>query len=160
MALSRFVSLSSPFFLHHRVHPPSTIPVGLPTPSLVSFPNCPLRFTIGLPPFLPKKRFVSRVQSSSSSAMEAPPEGYRRNVGICLINDSKKVLYKSLSGCLSSMLFVIYIYTYYEIHIHTHVYIHIHTEVESEIFFLFADFCCVKVRCTRFMANAAGNCRN
>ncbi|KAB2606273.1 nudix hydrolase 26 [Pyrus ussuriensis x Pyrus communis] len=30
-------------------------------------------------------------QSSSSMAMEAPPEGYRRNVGICLINDSKKI---------------------------------------------------------------------
>ncbi|KAJ9546015.1 hypothetical protein OSB04_025722 [Centaurea solstitialis] len=28
---------------------------------------------------------------SSSSSMEAPPDGYRRNVGICLINSSKKV---------------------------------------------------------------------
>ncbi|KAB2033449.1 hypothetical protein ES319_D04G018600v1 [Gossypium barbadense] len=27
---------------------------------------------------------------SSSSSMEAPPQGYRRNVGICLINSSKK----------------------------------------------------------------------
>ncbi|CAO2833077.1 unnamed protein product [Amaranthus hypochondriacus] len=27
----------------------------------------------------------------SSSSMEAPPEGYRRNVGICLINSSKKI---------------------------------------------------------------------
>ncbi|XVE68587.1 hypothetical protein DITRI_Ditri09bG0080300 [Diplodiscus trichospermus] len=26
----------------------------------------------------------------SSSSMESPPEGYRRNVGICLINSSKK----------------------------------------------------------------------
>lgn len=29
--------------------------------------------------------------SSSSSSMEAPPEGYRRNVGICLVNSSKKI---------------------------------------------------------------------
>ncbi|KAG4203396.1 hypothetical protein ERO13_A05G398700v2 [Gossypium hirsutum] len=28
---------------------------------------------------------------SSSSSMEAPPQGYRRNVGICLINSSKKI---------------------------------------------------------------------
>lgn len=29
--------------------------------------------------------------SSSSSSMEFPPEGYRRGVGICLINSSGKV---------------------------------------------------------------------
>ncbi|XP_021618813.1 nudix hydrolase 26, chloroplastic isoform X3 [Manihot esculenta] len=29
--------------------------------------------------------------SSSSSSMESAPEGYRRNVGICLINPSKKI---------------------------------------------------------------------
>ncbi|KAK9122886.1 hypothetical protein Sjap_012488 [Stephania japonica] len=29
--------------------------------------------------------------SVSSSSMESPPEGYRRNVGICLINPSKKI---------------------------------------------------------------------
>ncbi|XVF82724.1 hypothetical protein PTKIN_Ptkin16aG0072200 [Pterospermum kingtungense] len=28
---------------------------------------------------------------SLSSSMEAPPQGYRRNVGICLINSSKKI---------------------------------------------------------------------
>ncbi|KAJ7974810.1 Nudix hydrolase [Quillaja saponaria] len=28
---------------------------------------------------------------SSSASMEAPPEGYRRNVGICVINDSKNI---------------------------------------------------------------------
>ncbi|KAH1038109.1 hypothetical protein J1N35_039852 [Gossypium stocksii] len=28
---------------------------------------------------------------SSSSSMEAPPQGYRRNVGICLISSSKKI---------------------------------------------------------------------
>ncbi|KAL6223236.1 hypothetical protein ACLB2K_006624 [Fragaria x ananassa] len=34
---------------------------------------------------------ASSYSSSASSSMEAPPEGYRRNVGICLINDSKKI---------------------------------------------------------------------
>ncbi|KAM7486411.1 hypothetical protein LguiA_002420 [Lonicera macranthoides] len=29
--------------------------------------------------------------SSSPSSMETPPEGYRRNVGICLMNPSKKI---------------------------------------------------------------------
>ncbi|KAK4430689.1 Nudix hydrolase 26, chloroplastic [Sesamum alatum] len=29
--------------------------------------------------------------SLSSSSMDSPPEGYRRNVGICLINPSKKI---------------------------------------------------------------------
>ncbi|XP_030447533.2 nudix hydrolase 26, chloroplastic isoform X1 [Syzygium oleosum] len=29
--------------------------------------------------------------SPSPSSMEAPPEGYRRNVGICLVNSSKKI---------------------------------------------------------------------
>ena len=37
--------------------------------------------------------------SSSSSSMDSPPQGYRRNVGICLINPSKKVYYISLSLC-------------------------------------------------------------
>ncbi|KAL0401437.1 UNVERIFIED_CONTAM: Nudix hydrolase 26, chloroplastic, partial [Sesamum latifolium] len=50
------------------------------------FPNCPSRlqkFTaLSLPaPF----------SSLSSSSMDSPPEGYRRNVGICLINPSKKI---------------------------------------------------------------------
>ncbi|KAL0008150.1 hypothetical protein SO802_009652 [Lithocarpus litseifolius] len=29
--------------------------------------------------------------TSSSSSMDSPPQGYRRNVGICLINPSKKI---------------------------------------------------------------------
>ncbi|KAL5709164.1 Nudix hydrolase 26 [Ranunculus cassubicifolius] len=32
------------------------------------------------------------IQSSISSSMETSPEGYRRNVGICLINPSNKIL--------------------------------------------------------------------
>ncbi|XP_075643846.1 nudix hydrolase 26, chloroplastic-like [Castanea sativa] len=33
----------------------------------------------------------SYTSSSSSSSMDSPPQGYRRNVGICLINPSKKI---------------------------------------------------------------------
>ncbi|CAN0920559.1 Nudix hydrolase 26, chloroplastic [Linum grandiflorum] len=36
-------------------------------------------------------RASSVAASSLSSSMESPPEGYRRNVGICLINPSKKI---------------------------------------------------------------------
>ncbi|KAL2227586.1 nudix hydrolase 26, chloroplastic [Sesamum indicum] len=50
------------------------------------FPNCPSRF----------QKFTARslpapFSSLSSSSMDSPPEGYRRNVGICLINPSKKI---------------------------------------------------------------------
>ncbi|CAK8572939.1 unnamed protein product [Lathyrus sativus] len=44
-------------------------------PKHVKFPSLPL----------------SALSCSSSSTMEAPPEGYRRNVGICLINSHKKI---------------------------------------------------------------------
>ncbi|PON70259.1 Mutator [Parasponia andersonii] len=98
LSLSRLVSLSSPFLLHHRSPTPNPTPtllLPLPKPSPLSFPYYPLqltKFTV-LPLFLSKKPFICSVQpsSSSSSAMEAPPEGYRRNVGICLINDSRKI---------------------------------------------------------------------
>ncbi|KAL6989201.1 hypothetical protein U1Q18_014954, partial [Sarracenia purpurea var. burkii] len=66
---------------------------------ILSFPNSPFKsnkFTI-----LPlhrrrQRRTVSGGSDSdspfkSSSSMEAAPEGYRKNVGICLINPSKKV---------------------------------------------------------------------
>ena len=36
---------------------------------------------------------------SYTSSMDSPPQGYRRNVGICLVNASKKVYYLSLSLC-------------------------------------------------------------
>ncbi|KAI3911656.1 hypothetical protein MKW92_014763 [Papaver armeniacum] len=39
----------------------------------------------------PLNTIISRKYSSSSSAMESPPEGYRRNVGICLVNSSNEV---------------------------------------------------------------------
>ncbi|PON84378.1 Mutator [Trema orientale] len=96
LSLSRLVLLSSPFLLHHHSPTPTpTLLLPLPKPSLLSFPYYPLQLTkfTGLPLLLSKKPFICSVQpsSSSSSAMEAPPEGYRRNVGICLINDSKKI---------------------------------------------------------------------
>ncbi|KGN52175.1 nudix hydrolase 26, chloroplastic [Cucumis sativus] len=39
----------------------------------------------------PPPPFFSSALRSTSSSMEAPPEGYRKNVGICLINPSKKI---------------------------------------------------------------------
>ncbi|XP_052185565.1 nudix hydrolase 26, chloroplastic [Diospyros lotus] len=56
----------------------------LPSPTLSS-PNCPL----------PSLKFTGRPlrisSRASQSAMEAAPPGYRRNVGVCLINPSKKI---------------------------------------------------------------------
>ncbi|XP_022150467.1 nudix hydrolase 26, chloroplastic [Momordica charantia] len=49
----------------------------------------PLRLRLRLPTS-PAALFSSAARPASSS-MEAPPEGYRRNVGICLINSSKKI---------------------------------------------------------------------
>ncbi|KAK4756111.1 hypothetical protein SAY87_009868 [Trapa incisa] len=36
-------------------------------------------------------RSITFRSAFTSSSMESPPEGYRRNVGICLINSSKKI---------------------------------------------------------------------
>ncbi|XP_010464740.1 PREDICTED: nudix hydrolase 26, chloroplastic-like [Camelina sativa] len=73
--------------LHHHSTSPSVIPF------FRNYPSKPLKFT-SLP-------FVHRCRQSlsssagcccsSSSSMESPPEGYRRNVGVCLMNDSKKI---------------------------------------------------------------------
>ncbi|CAL1386801.1 unnamed protein product [Linum trigynum] len=70
----------------------------------LSFSNCPpkLHKFTKLPPFYTSLKLstdplelrtllASSSSSSSSSSMESPPEGYRRNVGICLINPSKKI---------------------------------------------------------------------
>ncbi|KAK7268550.1 hypothetical protein RIF29_21251 [Crotalaria pallida] len=48
------------------------------------YPSRLLKFTCSLP-------FALRCHCRSSSTMEAPPEGYRRNVGICLMNHEKKI---------------------------------------------------------------------
>ncbi|KAL0322085.1 UNVERIFIED_CONTAM: Nudix hydrolase 26, chloroplastic [Sesamum calycinum] len=50
------------------------------------FPNCPSRLQKFIALSLP-----APFSSLSSSSMDSPPEGYRRNVGICLINPSKKI---------------------------------------------------------------------
>ncbi|XP_018835350.1 nudix hydrolase 26, chloroplastic-like [Juglans regia] len=41
--------------------------------------------------FFPSSSPISAKFSSLSSSMESPPEGYRRNVGVCLINPDKKI---------------------------------------------------------------------
>ncbi|KAK4283996.1 hypothetical protein QN277_000890 [Acacia crassicarpa] len=59
-------------------------------------PNCPSQISnlssLHKPlPSLPLCSCRSSFSSSPADYMEAPPEGYRRNVGICLMNDDKKV---------------------------------------------------------------------
>eukprot|EP00262_Sarcandra_glabra_P011396 TRINITY_DN2734_c0_g1_i1.p1 TRINITY_DN2734_c0_g1~~TRINITY_DN2734_c0_g1_i1.p1 ORF type:complete len:219 (+),score=41.19 TRINITY_DN2734_c0_g1_i1:202-858(+) len=55
-------------------------------------PFCPKEsFNFTNLPLLQQKPFSNKASSSSSSSMEAPPPGYRRNVGICLINPSNKI---------------------------------------------------------------------
>ncbi|KAA8539094.1 hypothetical protein F0562_025786 [Nyssa sinensis] len=89
MALCRFVLFNSPF---------SRKPLQvLSNPyAQSSFPYYPLKLNkfTGLPMLRPKPSNTIRSTShilAPSSSMEAPPEGYRRNVGICLINPSKKI---------------------------------------------------------------------
>lgn len=53
-----------------------------------SFLHCRRPLRLRTPP----SPLLSSALRSTSSSMEAPPEGYRRNVGICLINSSKKVI--------------------------------------------------------------------
>lgn len=70
-------------------------------------PNCP-SFSIDVSS-TPHWRGISsccclfRPSSSSSSSMEFPPEGYRRNVGICLFNPSGKVISLILPRLLLSL---------------------------------------------------------
>ncbi|KAJ4970539.1 hypothetical protein NE237_003638 [Protea cynaroides] len=88
VALGRFVFLNSPFY-HHSLP-------ALRTPVL-SFPFCPSKS--GKFTDLYRLKYLKLVSTSfscssllsSSSTMEAPPEGYRRNVGLCLINPSNKI---------------------------------------------------------------------
>ncbi|KAJ0789262.1 putative bis(5'-nucleosyl)-tetraphosphatase (asymmetrical) [Helianthus annuus] len=48
---------------------------------LPKHPHKPIKFT----------QLPQRLVATGASAMEAPPAGYRRNVGICLMNSSKKI---------------------------------------------------------------------
>ncbi|XVF41293.1 hypothetical protein PTKIN_Ptkin01aG0268900 [Pterospermum kingtungense] len=80
MALCRSLYLNSPL---HRV------PLIVPSKPIFLFPEYPSsssKFTN-----YPKTQTLFSCSCSSSSSMEAPPQGYRRNVGICLINPSKKI---------------------------------------------------------------------
>ncbi|XP_058205162.1 nudix hydrolase 26, chloroplastic [Rhododendron vialii] len=74
----RFLLVSSCSF---SLHPFQLL--SHPTPSS---PNYPINFTK-----ITNLSLLHRKQLRSSSSMEAAPEGYRRNVGICLINPSKKI---------------------------------------------------------------------
>ncbi|KAI7751484.1 hypothetical protein M8C21_022558 [Ambrosia artemisiifolia] len=60
------------------------------TQLLPKYPHKPNKFTKLPSTFLNHHRLVATAVSPSS-AMEAPPAGYRRNVGICLMNSSKKI---------------------------------------------------------------------
>ncbi|GAV66146.1 NUDIX domain-containing protein [Cephalotus follicularis] len=82
--------------IHYRIHyhhPPSVVPISFTPTSL--FPNYPHK----LPKFtnLPHPKPHTLIScallrsSSASSPMDVPPESYRRNVGICLINDRKEI---------------------------------------------------------------------
>lgn len=88
----------------------------------------------------PSSSLSSSALRSTSSSMEAPPEGYRRNVGICLINSSKKVILET-----SFSLFL---------HLSASLQVFIRDVASKSVC---ADFCCLKVGYTRCLANASGN---
>ncbi|KAJ4826837.1 Nudix hydrolase 26, chloroplastic [Turnera subulata] len=81
-------------------HPPSLRSISNPTPSSPIYPFKPSKFT-KLPLLHQSLLHISRLSSVSvctsslsaaaSASMDSPPEGYRKNVGICLINPSKKI---------------------------------------------------------------------
>lgn len=133
MALCRSVFLES-LLVRHKLQ-------ALKKPTLSSLSYPPNFSKITYPPLL--SQCSSRMSfcnlSSSSSSMEAPPEGYRRNVGICLINPSKKVSMLATSNT---------------------------TYLSFVLFFCFylncaslscADFCCFQDRYSWLLANATGS---
>eukprot|EP00268_Persea_americana_P014793 TRINITY_DN16648_c0_g1_i3.p1 TRINITY_DN16648_c0_g1~~TRINITY_DN16648_c0_g1_i3.p1 ORF type:complete len:260 (+),score=41.21 TRINITY_DN16648_c0_g1_i3:84-782(+) len=87
VSLSRVASLintPTPFPRHHHLHLPTT-------PSLAFRPWRTNKITDLL---LPRQGKPSKHQVSfsySSSSMESPPEGYRKNVGLCVTNPSNKI---------------------------------------------------------------------
>lgn len=88
MALCRFVVFSSP------PRPPlPRVFSRRPTSFVPNRPPKSAKFTSLLHPLQNSASGVSSctLHSSLSSSMESAPEGYRRNVGVCLINSSKKV---------------------------------------------------------------------
>lgn len=87
-------------------------------------------------PKYPSKHVKFSLLPFSFATMEAPPEGYRRNVGICLMNAHKKVrsLVRSKSLCF-----------WFPPFIH-----------QSLMIRVFADFRCFEARHSQCLANAAG----
>ncbi|XWS74693.1 hypothetical protein CRYUN_Cryun01aG0019800 [Craigia yunnanensis] len=80
------MALCRSFFFYSPLH---RAPLVVPSKPICFFPEYPSyssKFTNHLKPQTPFFRTFC-----SSSSMEAPPQGYRRNVGICLINSSKKI---------------------------------------------------------------------
>ncbi|XP_004249945.1 nudix hydrolase 26, chloroplastic [Solanum lycopersicum] len=69
----------------------------VPLNTTVPFPHCPSKYhqITALPLVLRSKTasFASLPSPPPSSTMENPPEGYRRNVGICLMNPSNKKIF-------------------------------------------------------------------
>lgn len=83
--------LSRSFSSYSQLHPSSLLSRCKPN---FTSPNYPHKLSKSTN--LPLVHHQNQICSSSYS-MDAPPEGYRRNVGICLINSSKKVFnYPSL----------------------------------------------------------------
>jgi hypothetical protein len=115
-----------------------------PKPLTSFFPNYPHKSPefMHLPLLLqkPTHRVSSSALHSSSSSMESAPEGYRRNVGVCLINPSKKV-----SAFLFGYVCIVFVCWY--------VYMFV---LGLWDFLFWADFCCFKAGYTQFLANAAG----
>lgn len=112
MGLCRFAFFSSSPLLY-LCSPSSPSFLG-PRAVSISFPNYPNPSVKFSPlPLLPRTHLVttktnilcaaSASSSLSLSSMETPPQGYRRNVGICLVNNSKKVIYISLYSLCSTL---------------------------------------------------------
>ncbi|CAI9091399.1 OLC1v1026424C1 [Oldenlandia corymbosa var. corymbosa] len=87
-------SRQSPFPLNHHqkaLFSPSRFnPLPFASPSSTSLKAC--QFTAPTLTHQKKPRFRASI-STQSSSMENPPQGYRRNVGICLMNPSSKKIF-------------------------------------------------------------------
>lgn len=102
-------------FFNSSLHP---TPHQVLSKSTRSFLTCPFKLSkfTKLPPqhqkpysaIIYSTLYMSSASSSMESPppMESPPEGYRKNVGICLINPSKKVKYTLKLKYLQVYLFI------------------------------------------------------